>query len=105
VEWSTRLVACAEMGCGGNGPARDSHDGSVSAQTHGSVGPGLSATVNQSTWLVDSISMKHDWPQLGTSQQKQEDEQDGCPSRGRRATGENSKVTCSLCGECERAAG
>jgi hypothetical protein len=40
VEWSTRLVACAEMAVGENGPARDSHGGSISAQTHGSVGPG-----------------------------------------------------------------
>jgi hypothetical protein len=39
-EWSTRLVACAEMAVGENGPARDSHGGSISAQTHGSVGPG-----------------------------------------------------------------
>jgi hypothetical protein len=40
VEWLTRLVACAEMAVGESGPARDSHGGSVSAQTHGSIGPG-----------------------------------------------------------------
>jgi hypothetical protein len=59
----------------------------------------------ESAWLLDSIPKTHDWPQLGAPQQKQRDEQEGCPSRGRRATGEDSKVTCSLCGECERAAG
>lgn len=44
----------------------------------------------ESTWLLDSIPKTYDWPQLGAPQQKQEDEQEGCPSRGRRATGERT---------------
>ena len=35
----------------------------------------------------------HDWLQLGAPQQKQKDEQEGCPWRGRRATGE-TPVRC-----------
>jgi len=104
VEWLTRLVACAEMAVGENGPARDGNGGSVSAQTHGSVGP-------RPRRLGIHLASRFDPKDVRLAPARCSSTEAGRRTRRMSVAGkaghrrEDSKVTCSLCGECERAAG